>query len=444
MLKTCQMIRYAILICGLLYGMSLTAQSVFHFDVTLTANNVQTTYSALAVIQKSGVGQVRLRPTVTSSDNPVVWSQAINAVPLPPAVDSAEAPLNLQYKGSRQTVISGDGVAPPLFDLVFRLNSEEWLPYALTAPGSEGKNIITEVQKPIWIGKNKLTKELVAQFYLPKEDFFANQFVLLSRGLTAEEKLTRMHVIIVANTTDSAVGGNSKKGMDNAETVFSEIAETMGIKTRITKIFGSNFGREAVVRALNQLNPASQDIVVFYYIGHGFRLASTTSPNPLMDLRSNNYEDYVKFAMSIDDVYRQIRSKGARLNIVLSDCCNWDVGKPLPYGRPDLQPRDSGLDFDVDKCKALFLPSIRTSILGVAADKNQLSVSNPSLGGFFFHYFSTMVKQGISKSSSGMPNWVQILEETKSKTFDKSRNTYCSRPWILQNICFQTPRYVMQ
>jgi Caspase domain len=437
--------RSSITLVCVFFALASQAQSVFQFDIALPAGNITNAYSAMAVIQKNGQGQVRLKPANAVAPSSDIWEQVVQVMPLPPASQMPDtASIDLIYQGGRNSRIAGNGEAVPLFDLVFKLTNAQWMPHAIAAPGSNGKKIIATAQKAIWLEKNEIAKDVVLQYFLPQEDFYANQFVKLTRGLTAQEKLTRMHVLIVANTTDSAVGYNSKVGMENAEKVFGDIAETMGIKIRLTKIFGSSFSRDAVVNALKQLSPAAQDVVVFYYIGHGFRQANTVSPNPLLDLRSNNSEDYNKFAMSIDDVYRQIRAKGARVNIVLSDCCNWDVNKPLPYGAPDLQPRDSGIDFDIDKCKALFLPTTRMSILGVAADKNQLSVSNPTLGGFFFYYFSALLQQGISKGSNGQPNWIQILEETKSKTFDKSRNTYCSRPWIPQNICFQTPRYIME
>ncbi|MBK8686674.1 MAG: hypothetical protein IPN26_17735 [Bacteroidetes bacterium] len=48
-----------------------------------------------------------------------------------------------------------------------------------------------------------------------------------------------------------------------------------------------------------------------------------------LDLTYKPGQDYNKEKLSIVEVYDRITAKGARLNLVLGDCCNSYVGAPL-------------------------------------------------------------------------------------------------------------------
>ena len=51
-------------------------------------------------------------------------------------------------------------------------------------------------------------------------------------------------------------------------------------------ISGKTYGKKNAEAAIKKLNPGPNDIVVFYYSGHGFRKAGPNPRFPLIDLRA--------------------------------------------------------------------------------------------------------------------------------------------------------------
>ena len=167
----------------------------------------------------------------------------------------------------------------------------------------------------------------------------------------------------------------------------------------------------------------------------------------MMDLRSNYDQKYMDHYLTIDTVFQLIKAKKARLNLVMSDCCNWDPGMPLPFVAPDVRARSSEAEWDTDKLKALFLNTRPTNILSAAADKNQLAMSNGVAGSFFFKYFSESLIAEIRKTNRNtttIQSWETILTTTQTLTYQKSRKTYCSKPYISQNLCNVKPIYLFE
>ena len=70
-------------------------------------------------------------------------------------------------------------------------------------------------------------------------------------------------------------------------------------------------------------NLLQNDIVMFYYSGHGFRYPNDASDYPRMWLKTGSDENVETNNLRIEeDVYDHIIKMGAGVNIVLSDCCN--------------------------------------------------------------------------------------------------------------------------
>lgn len=62
----------------------------------------------------------------------------------------------------------------------------------------------------------------------------------------------------------------------------------------------------------------SEDIIVFYYIGHGARSPYDKSKYPQMCLATSNDMDWIP----LERVHNQLKSKNARLTITIGMCCN--------------------------------------------------------------------------------------------------------------------------
>lgn len=410
------------------------AQSIFSFSFQQPNSNRA---KGLLILQPDGNGMMRY-----VSGNSIMEQQLEEAVTLP--LPGEQMPLQVLYEGKKASIIKGNG-AMQLISLQMKLVNGMLHPAAVIIKGANSAEI--KLDSVVFFDHAQLTKSLVAEFILPSEALYKQLFNSSTKALSPLQKDTRIHLLIVANSNDSTVGVAAKKDMQTVEDFFKDLTEVMGIKDmQVTKVHGNNFSRNNVLASLQKLKPQPNDIVVFYYTGHGFRTARTASPYPMFDLRSHPKQNYLKESLTTDTVAHLIKTKGARMSLILSDCCNWDPDMPLPFVAADPQTRSTNIPWDVDKCRALFLHPQRGQIIGVAADKNQLAVSNEVQGSFFFKYFRESLISAISKTYRSFgtgQDWHYIAESTKAQTFRKSKKTYCSKPYIPTNICNQTPKFLI-
>ena len=312
---------------------------------------------------------------------------------------------------------------------------------------SDNANNTAKTFKADHIKRNELKKDLVLQFFDEKDAFYQNLFGLKSRGLSEAEKKINIYLLIVANTNDPVIGSSCYKDMNRMLHTFQDLAEFLGINIYPTTIFGRTYSKKNIENAIrDDINPSPDDIVVFYYSGHGFRKKNRPRPAkpygryPFLDFRAKPSDDYNVYTLNIEDIFETIKKKGARLNLVVSDCCNYLPESTNITGDPLAEPRGSGLEWVEDNCRALFLSPQRQSILTTAADIGQLASSNNDFGGFFSYFFKSSMETHFSLLKTKV-TWDQVLEEAIKQTNIKARYTYCSRPFIPANVCKQNPFY---
>ena len=270
-------------------------------------------------------------------------------------------------------------------------------------------------------------KEFVSHFFNEKDPFYQYLFTVDTRGLTKLERPAKLFLIIVANTNDPEIGVSCKKDLAKITETFTTLKDKLGLTMIMQAIQGTDYSKDLVDAAINTLRPAPIDIVVFYYSGHGFRYSNETSEYPRISLRTSKTQDLDKNNLSIQDIYYRILKKGARVTIVLSDCCNDDIGAPIPVGKDPLRTRGTGiagLKLNFDHCQALFFPDHQVSVISTAADANQLSSGNPALGGFFTNFVQAQLVNSLY-GSEGESSWLKILLNAKESTRKQALTAVC-------------------
>src|SRR5690606_37127766 len=124
------------------------------------------------------------------------------------------------------------------------------------------------------------------------------------------------------------------------------------------------------------------DVVMFIYTGHGFRWSDQTEKFPQLDMRYNPYTSITsETSINLKEIYDIITVKGARLNIVMGDCCNSDVGVNQRTSNTFMASRNDA-NFNRKNLNKLFFES-KGNVLATAASPGQVSWSNAVNGGFF-------------------------------------------------------------
>jgi hypothetical protein len=157
-----------------------------------------------------------------------------------------------------------------------------------------------------------------------------------------------------------------------------------------------------VEAALNNLKPGVNDVVIFYYSGHGYSAEQKTNDYPQFDLRQSRFDDITKATLNASDVLASIKSKKARLNLVFTDCCNSNLGLLKPEGKNFALTTKSLLSWEKAFCYDLFMKS-SGSLLATAAKKGQYAYGNSDVGGYFTSNLTTAIEKYLSKFQSASP-----------------------------------------
>jgi len=420
-----------------------SAQSIYYFQYKLPASTGSTSYEAFFMKNNSTGGMVRIRFN-NAAGTPTIIEMKLKEQFLS-GTTSIIDPNVVYYKASQLQIIDGDddGATDSLsfwFELNTQTNSFE--PSKIITNAADGKETTAEIIKAELLNSTNLSKDIVLRFFSETDPLYVSTFKSVTRGLDANEKKTRMHVILVCATTDPTLSEFSTYDMNRAEELFSKLADAIGIKANFIKIFGATYNKMNVDAAVKNLKSAPNDIVVFYYSGHGFRLPNLNRPYPFLDLRSDvKTQDYKKHTANIEDIFLSLKSKPSRFTLVLSDCCNSVPEAPNKISPVPPQPKASDLKWNFENLRVLFLNPKKTSLLLTAADKNQFANCNPKLGGFLSYYFKQSLENMLTNPNPREVSWFKISEETRAKTINQAKHTACSMPPIPANACVQYPIY---
>lgn len=249
----------------------------------------------------------------------------------------------------------------------------------------------------------------------------------------------KLHLIVVANTLIGDIGASCLSDRDKLDYEFRSIAEALGVGYAKYMVDGDNFNKPTVQSTLNGLNPGKNDIVVFVYRGHGFRWDNQTDLYPMLDLRKSNYITIDKnSSLGLSEVYNTLKNKGARLSLVLADCCNNLVGINQSTSFSFLNSQADNKP-DVAKLKTLFMTS-RGMLISAAAKSGEYSWANP-FGGFYTLSFIQAMKEKISYMNTSNYSWNDIITYTTKLAKDKTSPNLCSNCTVQSGVSYVNVTY---
>jgi len=426
------------------------SQSIFEFDYYFDVDGVRERYYAFMLRNDDGTGIIRVRYRDSPKDPWIVVSMDLKEHYFgdedPNDKNKTDSTI-LVFEGKNPRVIIGPDTTeydPDILVFQYDPQTDDYEPFAVY---SEDENevlhegVITERR---YLNEEDLTKERISRYFTEKEDIYLNLFEEATvRSLTPQEKKTQLFLIIVANTEDISIGSTCVVDKDATYKTFNTLAEFLGIQFIPKVIYGKDFSKVNVDNAISSLKPGPNDIVIFYYSGHGFSNAKDNYRFPYLDLRDKISQPFGgEFALNIEDVYKRIKLKGARLNLVFSDCCNSDPSLSNVSTGDIASTRHSSLGWNVENCRALFMNDKPLSVLMTAASKGELSAGNSTGGIFTFNF-----RESLEKSFGPFYNnvsWDTLLKTAQVQTINKAKNTLCIQEDNSRKICVQNPTFTKE
>lgn len=246
----------------------------------------------------------------------------------------------------------------------------------------------------------------------------------LSITLTAGLQAKTIHWLTFIDTTDESVGSwdaNTRQILYARwiNIVNATLAEE-GYNVDPIDIYGSETSPQKCKQVINDLRCGSEDIVVFYYIGHGTE-NTATSKYPLMLMASSNPNMFIPLSW----VHNTLKSKGARLTISIGMCCNARQGVH-GRGEPSFSVNYGNTYVDdsmSESIKKMFL-EYKGDIIATSSSPNESSWTyyDEVLGktDFFTYYLIDQFTNDLPNRSN--PNWEGMFAEIKNNVYDGVEN----------------------
>ena len=443
---------------------SIKSYSLTIYEITYEFKNLTEfpKYTAMLVRYGNGTGFMRVRYSNKANTENFVVDMQFNEVEGRSKIDGLPH-LTLQFKGENpKYIINSSKAKQEIYNpdvLWFKKESTDknFKPWGVTSLNSDGTFEYGKILFVKVINTEDLTKTFVKNYFLPTESFYTNLFspsntnvaitspkVINNTGNSPIPPVTtvlatKLHFVLVANTNDPRIGYSVQKDVINITSQIKDVATFLNLPLNLVEISGAKFGKAGVETALNNLKPGTNDIVIFYYSGHGYSNDRNANEQyPQFDLRQSRFDDVLVATLNASEVLTKIKSKNARLNLVITDCCNSSLGLLKPEGKNFALTTKSLMSWEKSYCYDLFMKS-KGTVIATAAKKGQYAYGNTDVGGYFTSNLITSMEKYLSKFQTSTPTWQEIIAEAQTTTVSLSLTNLCTA----NTSCRQDPVYVV-
>jgi len=227
-----------------------------------------------------------------------------------------------------------------------------------------------------------------------------------------------LHALVVCDTHAVLIEASVAADHYHITKEIKKICKYTKLQPKIKEFTGVNV-TSAILDAIHKLRVERDDVIIFYWSGHGKRLNSQTDPWPVFDFE---HDDHIVTQLSVTE---ELIKKNARLILSLSDCCNDYAPTPLgliPKGKKSILK---------ENYQRLFLDSSGTYIAAAASPGEfafGVNIENKRYqlqpGGFFTNALLEVLHKETKKLNPFLC-WERIFELTINKTIEyQLRNEY--------------------
>lgn len=217
-----------------------------------------------------------------------------------------------------------------------------------------------------------------------------------------------LHAIVVGHTT-SNIGPGVTTDINAISQEAKRISALTGLDLKVSKFVEDDFDPKTVLKALQELAPESEDVILYFHVSHGFRTFSMIDAWPAFDFGA-------KPALEFTKVAEILQAKGARLTLLFANCCN----NYIPYwAAPSFCQTSYNLmpplfsSYLKEGYRQLFLRS-QGVVVAAASKPGQYAWISKAQGGFFTRSFLESLRQEVHDGKTAC--WQDVMDNTVDRT----------------------------
>jgi hypothetical protein len=243
-------------------------------------------------------------------------------------------------------------------------------------------------------------------------------FVCLVINLPAQT----LHTLVFINKSEKGRETDRTADFNKMTTFINDVSKRLGYTNDLRTHTGSEFTVSNVLSEIRSLNVETNDVVIFYYHGHGTNTSNNTANNkwPSMhitpngdDLSAATFLEHTTVKQELENVCGQ-----AKLVLCIADCCNRFSYKQNP-------PSVMGPRYN-DNIKRLFMGFNGQKFIMISASKPGQYGYSAKTGSVFGNYFRSAVNYFSEKTN---PTWEEVLNRAQLQTKnDNARSGNVSEP----------------
>ncbi|MDR3268475.1 MAG: caspase family protein [Tannerella sp.] len=245
------------------------------------------------------------------------------------------------------------------------------------------------------------------------------------------------HAIIFADSDDPKIGRSVFNDYYNMQAECATIAAANNMKLKEYHYVDAECSKTNAEKVLQDLNCGPQDIVFFYYSGHGGRAYDDKSKFPQLSLSPGDAG-----LMPLYRIDEMMASKHPKFRIIMADCCNSYVPGITPKDK-DLGGAKSVLKDQTAEIYQNLFGRLHGSIVVSSSQAGETSSAVDDGGAFTLCFLKELQKIVAGNSR---PDWNALLNNTKTETYNWRSHTpvydinVTDNPNTGQPVDIQTPQ----
>lgn len=210
-----------------------------------------------------------------------------------------------------------------------------------------------------------------------------------------------LHTFIICDTHGHNIGDSVEVDLHNIRNQAHTIALQTGLSIKEILFHGEKVKPKEVEKAVKNLKVNREDVLLFYFSGHGYRTPSKMS-NPWPNMYFSITEEGMDFAEVADKLER----KKPRLLLMIADCCNNEMRESVAPPLYNAETLRTMMDRSKSNYKTLFLKT-RGVILVTSSKAGEYSWCVPTGALFTNAFLKSLQEEVVTK---GEPDWQVLLD----------------------------------